>query len=215
LATIAKNDDVIGSLKIQPSRLQFQFSAETDFNHEKKLHLVRRLDWRFLLPNPNLARVVYLGQPDSELTTALQHFANYFEILHSDTPSRRPFDLAVVHSPRIADAIAAFDLIGDGGFLYWEIVHKSHFASAKLGANMRVLMKAGFKNIEAHWHRPNFAKALDIVPVFDETALAYFFSPDRGDRKKSAAGRFLKYTGLLKFAMKSVSVVATKIENVK
>lgn len=192
------------------SHLAFQFASESDPSRREKLHLVRRLDWRFLLPDPNLKRVVYLGEANPGLIAALQHFANYFEVLNSGAPARKPFELAVVRSPLLSEAIQASALLREGGFLYWEITKRNRFAPQNLQRMIHELGRAGFTNMETHWHRPDFERALDIVPVFNQTALDYFFSPGRSDSKKSAAGRFLLRWRLLKYAMTCVSIVATK-----
>ncbi|HEX9652594.1 MAG TPA: hypothetical protein VGA99_02690, partial [bacterium] len=199
-----------GAVSERQSSQQPHLSSYSDHDHEQKLHLIRRLDWRFLLPDPNLNRVIYLGEANSALITAVRYFADYFEILNSGTPGRKPFDLAVVRSHRLEEAGLAFDLLKPGGYFYWETIQKNRLVPIGVKAQVDYLRKIGFENIAAHWHRPNFERALDLVPIFDATALDYFFAPERGERKKSAAGRFLLRTGLLKFAMTCVSIVAIK-----
>jgi len=203
------------ALENQSSHHASQSSSGPDHNHDQKLHLVRRLDWRFLLPDPALKRVVYHGKNDPALITALKYFANYLEILNSATPTRQPFDLAVLRSQTSVHVQQAFDLLKPGGFLYWEITQTSFLSPPRIGKIADDLLRIGFGEIAAHWHRPSFRQALDIIPILDKTALEYFFAPDRGDSMKSATGRFLLRTGLLKYAMSSVSMIAVKLSGWK
>lgn len=207
---------MVGTLKQEEIALENQSShhasQSSDHNHDQKLHLIRRLDWRFLLPDPALKRVVYLGDNDPALITALKFFSNYLKILNSATPARQPFDLAVLRSHTSAKVQQAFDLLKTGGFLYWEITRSSIFSPPRIGKIADELRRMGFGEIAAYWHRPSFRRALDIIPMLDRTALEYFFAPDRGDSMKIAAGRLLQRTSLLKYAMSSVSIVAVKMD---
>jgi hypothetical protein len=213
------------------------FVAQSDFNpredfepsqaRDQELQLVRRLDWRFLLPNPNLNRVLYLGEPCTSLISALRRFSKRFCVDSSENPAWR-FDLAVLRSRKFSDVEKAYKLLDCGGYLYWEIERKSDLlflkfwekngerrsrAFSNFEKNRAALQRIGFTNIEVYWHRPNFETCLDIVPLLDQTALDYFFSPRRNEgagKFKTAAGGFLLNTGLLKYAISSISMVAYK-----
>jgi hypothetical protein len=206
LSAILKSDETIAEKP--SSRLPSHASFGLELHHDQKLHLVRRLDWRFLLPNPNLKRVGYIGGSDPQLVAALNHFADDVAMLNFAAPAQQPFDLIVARAQRI-EIEFVFDWLKAGGCLYWEILPKNFLSPPRIEKIAGELKRVGFVEIDAHWHRPNFDGALDIIPL-NQTAFSYFFAPDRGDRRKSAAGRFLQSTGLLKFVMTCVSIVATK-----
>lgn len=91
------------------------------------LEMIRRLDWRFLLPDPELGRTGYVGPADGELAKALRTFSDPFVPLDSD-PSSDPStgeaadcDLAVVASRRMQDLQRAIQRLRPGGYLYWEV----------------------------------------------------------------------------------------------
>ena len=56
---------------------------------EDELRIVRRLDWRFLLADPNLKEVAYIGPDDKDLVDSLRYFSDVFtrfEWAESDAP---------------------------------------------------------------------------------------------------------------------------------
>ncbi len=209
-----------------------------------ELQLVRRLDWRFLLPNPSLTSVAYIGQNNQTLLSALQYFCEtvYFvnETAHFKENHKRQsrFDSVVVTSLNFSDIEKACTLLKDGGYLYWEIertgwinslnkkkksqqsVNSSNNGVIKgfkdfgnLHKHIAFLKKLGFTDIEINWHRPNFDKCLEIIPLNNPTALDYYFSRDRTDlagQFKIVAGRLMMKSGILKYVVPCVSVVACK-----
>ncbi len=207
MSAILKSEETIAEKP--PSCLASHASFGLDYHHDQKLQLVRRLDWRFLLPEPNLKRVGYVGESDPALVTALKYFADDVEMLNSAAPERPPFDLIVARAQRAAEIEFVFDWLKAGGCLYWEILPKNFLSPPRIEKIAGELSRIGFVEIHAQWHRPSFERALHIIPLA-QTAFHYFFAPERGDRHKSAAGRFLQKTGLLKYAMTCVSVVAMK-----
>src|SRR5919201_1798707 len=52
------------------------------------LSLVRRADWRFLLPNPGIGRVAYLAPHDAELVAALNLVSTSVELLDAPAEPR-------------------------------------------------------------------------------------------------------------------------------
>jgi hypothetical protein len=98
---------------------------------DSDLQLVRRIDWRFLLPDPQLRRVAYLGPGEGTLLTALQRFSESVEIFSSDSQAAQllgrqcHFDFAVLRWRRWADLEAAYKLLAPNGYLYWEIERSS------------------------------------------------------------------------------------------
>jgi len=148
------------------------------------LTLSRRLDWRFLLPDPRLGRVGFLGPAAGDLLPALQAFSESVERLpdegigHHD-PS---LDLMVVVDPNATTLERAARRLRPGGFLYAE-------ARSTLGARMlaarspaRLAAEArrcGFVDVTTHWHWPSFATGTRLVPLDDATALGFVLTRGR------------------------------------
>lgn len=83
------------------------------------LQLARRIDWRFLLPEPYLRRVAYFGPANGALPAALKHFSESVQIISADDAGQ--FDLAVLRLREVADLTKAHALLVSGGYLYWEM----------------------------------------------------------------------------------------------
>ena len=182
------------------------------------LQLCRRLDWRFLLPNSDLGNVAYLGREKTSLAAALARFSRSLSIVSSGKSARianvqaSKFDLVVVSLPTLSNFSYARELLRDGGYLYAE-VGLSASRIKGLSAHRTDLVRAGFGKIQTYWHRPNFERCREIVPLENKFALDYVLSRRQADmagRIKSFAGRLAQSTGLLGFVMPSVSLLACK-----
>ena len=189
---------------------------------DKELQLSRRLDWRFLLPNPSLRHLAYLGPKEGLLLQALHHFSEPFSIISwPDLPDYRPgihsgFDLAIIHSPRKVDLDGVHSILRDGGYLYWEIERTDSWKRWRLRHfkdYVAPLSRLGFDDIRVSWHRPDFDSCLEIIPLDDRDALRYVFTRHKGDwagRIQVAGGKFLVETDLLSRVVTSISLVARK-----
>jgi hypothetical protein len=217
---------------------------------DQVLQISRRIDWRFLLPEPYLRRVAYLGPDNGTLSTALRHFCDSLEIISpsseaAQAPAKQSgFDLVVLRWRRLADLERACALLVAGGYLYWEIdrprlseVTSLHVITKRKAVDrslqnlkkrknrwrrslglvrycVGVLERLGFGEIEAHWHRPNFERCLEIIPLHDRPALDYVFSRPRGDlanRLKLTSGRYVMKTGLLSRLVPCFSLIARRL----
>ncbi|MFQ6115535.1 MAG: hypothetical protein ACE5NG_15860 [bacterium] len=103
------------------------------FSRDCQLQFSRRVDWRFLLPDPQLHRVAYLGDNEGSLLIALQHFSESLTVISSSVQrsqaeeSRSLFDLVVLRSRSQEDVEIASSLLRDKGYLYWEIDRTKFF----------------------------------------------------------------------------------------
>jgi hypothetical protein len=228
-------------LSIQTEILTSRVAEETkDANKTKtrrsdhELQLVRRIDWRFLLPEPYLRRVAYFGPANGALPSALEHFSESFQNISS--PKKAKFDLVVLSWRDAPDLEKAHTLLAPGGFLYWEMkpisfavawrrlinreADTSHATSKcwrwvlnLFGDHIDALERLGFSDIQLHWHRPNFEACLEMIPM-NEPVLDYTFSRTRSDlasRLKFAAGRVMMQSGLLAHLTPCFSLVAQKV----
>lgn len=172
---------------------------------------VRRLDWRFLLPEPCLGRVVYLGPARDSLAAALRTLCGCLARVEpgGDVAADRAgeFDLAVVQAPRRAALDAARALLRPGGLLYCEVER----APGALRADpRRLLREAGFREPRAHWHHPDFESCRRMVPLGHPAtaACAAAAAGSRGTRAVREALRWADRAGLLVRMVPCLSLVA-------
>ena len=198
---------------------------------DQDLQLARRIDWRFLLPEPYLRRVAYLGPEGGTLPAALQHFSESFQIISNNETGT--FDLVVLRLRDIADLARANQLLASGGFLYWEMKPLNWATALQHRANGRTdsipkrwqrvpklfhdhveaLARLGFQDIQIHWQRPSFEGCLEIIPMHEATALDYAFGRPRSDlasRVKFAAGKVMMQTGVLAHLTPCFSLIGRK-----
>jgi len=199
------------------------------------LQLCRRLDWRFLLPDPVLHHVALLGDDDPQLVQGLRWTSRSLSLLDlgwTFTNGHEPrFDVVVLRSPRLEDAKRAAVLVDTGGCLYWEIernrrphplcawaehlpfggvARRAPCRPARLRAQLRA---EGFTDVRVYWHRPDFQNAVEIVPLENQAILDYVLDGPAGrlrGKAKRWLGRVLRRAGLLQGLVPTVSVVACR-----
>jgi hypothetical protein len=180
------------------------------------LQCSRRVDWRFLLPSPELGVVARVGSADAALDESLQLFADVFVTL--DAGGRVAPDLVgscdvvVVRSSRPEGLVTASSLVRDGGSLYWEVERTRDGFPASPAARA-LLAELGFEDARYHWHRPTFGSCLEIVPLRDEEVLRWVLGRCAGSRAgavRLACARLLRRLGLLRLMVSSWSCVARK-----
>ncbi len=188
------------------------------------LQASRRLDWRFLFPDPELGRVACLGSVPADLLKSLRLFSTSVTNLDSITEQNGAedlFDLIVVRNLSSEKLQLAAELLSPGGYLYAEndgflspkLQHSrwKHWRFAVPTMCATAVTTFGFSEVQAHWHWPNFGACTRIIPLDDKGAL--WFSFERGGRSmkarlRSGAGLFLLRSGLLKQIVPSFSIVA-------
>lgn len=207
-------------------------SAQTDrkkesLNRDQMVQVSRRLDWRFLLPDPTLSQVVYIGPENDDLLKSLDHFSEYLSVLsHGELKiyregNGRHFDLLIARSPSIDELNKGISLLESGAYIYWEIQRPNAIKSIKkgnirlkhAGKNIAFLEKMGFTDIEMHWHRPNFWACREIIPLDGSRALDNAFRKGHSNLKgqlKETAGKTLKASGLLPYYVNCFSLVGKK-----
>jgi hypothetical protein len=193
---------------------------------------VRRIDWRFLLPDPNLGRTAYLGPSSDTLLAALKPWCRSLTVvplsLDRDPDIGDAYELVVLRASNVAMLKQATPLVRPTGYLYWE-VDRSPTASGPLGSvnqpwqealrlrdasrYCELVERLGFDDVRVSWHRPNFESCLEIVPLGEPMALRYCLSRRHArpsGRVKAAAGRSLMAVGLLTRMLSCISVVGRK-----
>ncbi len=150
----------------------------------QRLLIIRRLDWRFLLPTPELGRIAFLGsvEADPSLLVALQTFSQSLDILsasHTPLPTDPGYDLVVVRQPYAGPLHQVREWIRPAGHLYieaWGVIHprgwrnvlhtRSLHGRPRLPADYyRQLYPLGFRHIRCFAHWPNFQAGTRIIPL--------------------------------------------------
>lgn len=171
------------------------------------LNVIRRLDWRFLLPDPALGKVVYLGAEASDLLTALRASGLAVTALTGQASDKAgaSFDTAVMVNPSPREVALAAALLRPGGWLYAEVSG----APGTARRLARQLPQMGFASVQLHWHWPNFARCTRILPLDDAGALTYGLLKGRGGMRGRALALLTRSSALLWLA-RAISVVAQR-----
>lgn len=188
------------------------------------LQASRRLDWRFLLPDPDLGHVAYLGAVPDDFVDSLQLFSLSVSSLSPITEQEEQvgqFDLIIVQNLSGENLQLAAKRLKPGGYLYAEnkglsspklrYARGGHRQFAIPKSCVTAVSQMGFTEVEAHWHWPNFGACTKIIPLNDEGAL--WFSFVRGGRSvkarlRSSFGRWLLRSGLLAKIVPEFSIIA-------
>ena len=194
-----------------------------ELDSDALLQASRRLDWRFLLPDPSLGQVAYVGPARGALLDSLRLFSAVLTMIdRSDTQAERAaqYDLVVARGPAPDALWRAADLVRPGGFLYVEVANRLWPRRRGAGGPryaadyVAALGSHGFDEVAAYWHWPNFESCAEIVPLDDRDALLLAFSRRRSGtvaRLKTTAGRWLLRSGLLARVVPCFSVLAHRL----
>jgi hypothetical protein len=140
--------------------------------------LFRRLDFRFLLPDPRLGDVAYGGDPDTLLARALTQFSGSFQPIAAAEP--RGSDLVVLVNPPIAQVESAATCLRSGGYLYAEFRSSASATAGDQPARpaqvAELLPSLGFSEVSLYWHRPDFESCKEMVPLKSKEALIYLLT---------------------------------------
>lgn len=157
--------------------------VELDVGLDVRLRLARRIDWRFLLDDPALGRVVVAGSPDPALVAALEAASTAVGVIGSDaspSPDIGTADTVVVAgAPDPSVLRAAVARLRPGG---WLVAEPAGPLAAMVGGNRtggpaepirtaRRLSSAGFDPIRLHWTWPSHGRATAFAGLGDATAV--------------------------------------------
>src|SRR5262245_35723918 len=102
----------------------------TQLDADALLQASRRVDWRFLLPDPNLGRVAYLGPARGALLESLRLFSVSLALGEA---AGAQYDVVVAHNPSLDGLRHAAELVRPGGFLYLEAYSPLHRRQLRRG----------------------------------------------------------------------------------
>jgi hypothetical protein len=196
-------------------RLDATVRSGAETSPEVMLQASRRVDWRFLLPDPSLGDVAFIGNAQGSLADTLKMFSVALTVSDaSELTPRSLYDVVVTVDPTVERLECAARWLRPGGWLYVEVHGPSLRGPLRFARDyMAALKKLGFDEVEAHWHWPDFESCIEIVPLGSQTALLEVFARHRSGGKgwlKSVFGRLLLRTGLLIRVIPCYSLVARK-----
>lgn len=184
------------------------------------LEVSRRVDWRFLLPDPNLGSVVVAGKASPSLREALTHFCQHVTFLQppfSASDNRVQADVVVICGSLDGALATALDLVKPSGFVYIELTVRLRVKSLRgyhpLSASAKVLEARGFEDIQAFWHSPNFEGCKRIIPLDNPAALVYALKKTDNPVLRRLTREVIFFThksGLLRWGTRSVSLIARR-----
>ena len=162
----------------------------------------RRADWRFLLPDPDVARVAYLPPQDPELVSALELSGAVVDLRGGLVASENQ-ELVVITTDRPPSVERATGLLRPGGWLYAEV------PGWRTRVWERELRRCGFDEITAHWLWPSARSCSEIVPL-EPAALRHSLArrdPGARLRVRVRTAVLLSGTPLFRLALRHAAVV--------
>jgi hypothetical protein len=175
--------------------------------------LLRRIDWRFVLPNPHPKVSICFG--NKQIARALALVSGRV-VDRAEPPLSDVCDLAVTLNPDRATLRAAWASLAPGGVCYSEWY--SPLAGGVRGVRRR-LRAAGFNDVTCYWAWPwpSLARTRFWIPLEAPAALQYFFdsrprAPSRLRRFARAVGRSLLTYATLRLVPFPICAVAHKLE---
>ena len=202
--------------KAAPARSGPSLSADAH------LQASRRLDWRFLLPDPNLGHVACVGAGQGELVNSLRLFSDSLTLLASpEVGQETDYDVVVAHAPEPAHLPAMAGLVASGGALYLELygtswwLRKGQYKGLRHPAKfVAQLKRANLGQIHAYWCWPNFHACTRIIPLDHASSLRFALSSPQNspiEPVKTMAIQGLIRSGLLARLVPCFSLVARRV----
>jgi hypothetical protein len=185
-----------------------------DSSVEGRLEQSRRVDWRFLLPDPQLRELACFGPVDPKLVEACRIFAVSLVATAEggSLEDGRLFDTVVVADPTRAILTEAARRTRPGGWVYVEFhrpsrgrVRRTPRSAPQCAA---ILREFGCEKVQLHWHWPDFAACVEMIPLTSSSALRHALLVRRSTRRLGAIFRRVAIgSRLLPFLAPRVSIL--------
>ena len=188
-------------------------------DNDALLQASRRLDWRFLLPDPELGRVACVGVDDLDLVESLRLFSSEATVLEAGRPwgELAPHDVVVLRNPAEAELAAGLLLLRPGGCMYVEVdgVGDRRLPEGRRTARgyAAALRRLGLVEVQGHLHWPDFRSCGVIVPLGDALAVRLALARRRQNGSARLVARLaplLAACNLLALVAPSASVLARR-----
>jgi hypothetical protein len=157
---------------------------------------LRRVDWRFLLPETALATVVVVGPVDAALLAGLEHVAGRVIQLDAESADASSATLVVTIAANKARLRQALRCLPPGAFLYAGAGLPGTAGRSSLREATAAIRSAGVVDLRRAWHWPSEPAALEIIPLDDSRAVGLALDRRRSGRiarlKAALAGLALR-----------------------
>lgn len=196
----------------------FRVEQQPPVNTDARLQKSRRIDWRFLLPDPSLGHVAYAGNTCESLIEALTLFSESLTRIETTAPVTQVdsgYDGVVIKETASDDVLRrCTTLLKPGGFLYIELRQARAdrlLRRLQPGKVLTAIERLGYTDGQAHWHWPDFERCTRFIPL-DQTA-PLMFDLSRNDEgilanAKSRLGYVLARSGVVARFAPCVSITA-------
>jgi thymidylate kinase len=182
--------------------------------HARPLELWRRVDWRFLLPSPELGTVLCAGRHDADLRAALTLAGAH--VTEGRPRDGTDVDVAVLVRPSPSELRQAVASVRPGGWVVAEVRAGPRQARGRpwgLPGWRRALLAADLVEVTAYWHAPTISACsrivpLDVPPVVREALLRH--GAERFGLLKSLVGRGALRLGLFGHLVPEGTVVGRR-----
>lgn len=181
--------------------------ASVPRDRDAALQACRRIDWRFLLEDPQLGRLGYGGREDPLLIDACSRVAASFASIEDRWADlRASVDTAVLVDPDSMLLSRASVALRPGGSLYAELGGRRR----NLSRCVAKLHELGLTDVTTHWHIPDFATAVEIVPLDQPGAIRHALMRHGGSgwRRLAFLGVRFAPIRIVRRAARHVSVTA-------
>ena len=200
----------------------------TTLDRDALLQASRRVDWRFLLPQPDLQDTAYIGAADGVLIDSLRQFCTSLTMLtdgEMEANSTSHFPLVVASNPTENELCQAVRAASAGGFVYVEVRRRPSDRTKLSGDrplprtirhHLAAMRRHALSQLQVHWHWPSFESCSEIIP-FDDRAAGICTLRRRGSgihaRWKSAVARLLLESHLLGRFIPCFSVLGQRCQD--
>lgn len=178
----------------------------------------RRVDWRFLLPDPELGHVACSADADPALMRACRLFGRTLTILGQEEAARGSMDVLVLVDPGRDELSSALGLVKPAGWVYLEI-HRPLTRRGRLrrprfpSGHVAELRGLGLDQIAAYWHWPDFGSCTEIMPLGERAAIRWALLRRQESQGRSvlvSVARALLATRLLPLAVTHGSIIGRR-----
>jgi hypothetical protein len=182
------------------------------------LHLWRRLDWRFLMPDPQPRTVGYAGPIDQESLRAIRLLdAGAADIERSaqlDDP-RHGCDVVLLPVPTSENLRLAYTALRPGGWVCVQVRRSGPIrpGTRTIGGWHRAVRRTGFQDVNAYWHAPTLDSCSRIVRLNGAMGVGNTLKRHEGVRfgqAKSAVAKVVFRAGLLPFVVPEGTVIGRR-----
>ena len=177
---------------------------------------IRRVDWRFLLPESAFETVAVSGPADEVVLSGLKLVAG--QLIRMDAKERPAAtnstpDLVVTIAPSRSGLEIALGHVPSGGWIYVGAGTRAITDRSSIGHVVRRLHASGFTDVRRSWHWPSEPAAIEIVPLDDTRAVLQALARRRSGRAarlKAMTARLALTCGVLDRLIPGWSVVARR-----